>query len=46
MGTVVNFDQHKQVRQQRIEAQEKKAQAALMKASVECKRLAELRGDN
>jgi hypothetical protein len=45
VGTVVNFDQHKQVKEQRIVTQEKRAQEALMAASVEFRRLAELKGD-
>ena len=45
MGSVVNFATHATVKQQRITEQEKIPQEALMQASVEFRKLSEMRRD-
>jgi hypothetical protein len=44
VGTVVNFDQQKQVKEQRIATQEIESPGGADACSVEFRRLAELRG--
>ena len=45
MGKIVNFAEHQAVKQTRIAEQQARAEQALSRASVEYKKLSDLKGD-